>query len=71
MPRCPECGTSMVPTRPPFYTCEVCGLAVKKTETAKLDAMREQGRPVFEDETDRKMKKKHKSYLDWYLSTKK
>jgi len=71
MPKCPECDTSMVP-RPPFYTCEVCGLSVKKTETGKLDDMWEQGRRAFDEENEGiKTKKKHKRYLDWYLSTKK
>jgi len=71
MPRCPECSTTMIP-RPPYYTCEICGLSVKRTETGKLDEMREKGRPVFEEaDQDRKTKKKHKHYLDWYLSTKK
>ncbi len=72
MPKCPECGASMVP-RPPFYTCEICGLSVKKTETGKLDDMREKERKFFESEENEKIKskKKHKDYLDWYLSTKK
>lgn len=72
MPKCPECGSTMVP-RPPFYTCEICGLSVKKTETGKLDEMRKKDRQFFESEENDKIKakKKHKAYLDWYLSTKK
>jgi len=71
MPKCPECGTSMIP-RAPFYTCEICGLSVKKTETQQLDDIREKERVGFiENDTDHQTKKKHKGYLDWYLSSKK
>ena len=52
MPKCPECGTSMIP-RAPFYTCEICGLSVKKTETQQLDDIREKERIGFiENDTE-------------------
>ena len=65
---CPECGGEMqyisITKR---YACKSCGLSVARQELAEL---RQQLKPSFESEQD-KRKKKQDEYLKWWLSKKK
>ncbi|MFX1295519.1 MAG: hypothetical protein ACFFD2_11810 [Promethearchaeota archaeon] len=52
------------------YVCQRCGLALSRYE---LDKMREQQRDRIREEKGKEFeeKKKHKEYLDWWLSKEK
>ena len=65
MPYCPECGGELhYDPSTKRYSCKSCGLFLSNQELMEL---KDRLRPDFENEQD-KRKKKKKEYLDWWFS---
>ena len=67
MSYCPECGGELhYDPATKRYSCKSCGLFVSYQELMEL---KDRLKPNFENEQD-KRRKKRKDYLDWWFSDK-
>ncbi|MHA1783652.1 MAG: hypothetical protein ACTSVY_12590 [Candidatus Helarchaeota archaeon] len=71
MPACPECSGLMKYNRnTKLYHCMRCGLVLSRKE---IDDAHEKRRDLIKESRDDRYderKKRHKDYLNWYLSKK-